>query len=286
MIPLFSGQYERLAVIADREAGLNLPESKRTFVASRLQRRLRATGAGTFDAYLRLVEGDGADGLREREFLVSALTTNVTGVYREPHHFDLLAAHLVETLDHGIRRERKYRIWSAGCSTGEEPLSLAATCRATLGTGWSTQVSILATDVDRFVLEKARDRSEDLELGRLLLTGPNTPFRTRAAAVENPAHLIRKLQTAITYMHHNLTQELDVGGQFDAIFCRNVLIYFSRDAQAKVHDLLRQRIAPGGLFAIGHSERLLGQHPPLAPAGRTAFRRPINDRKANGATCC
>ena len=298
MIALQPRQYVGLAAIAEREAGLHMPESKMYFVASRLQRRLRATGLADFDAYLALLRRDGPEGRQEVQALVSALTTNVTEAFREAHHFEIFAAHLRARLLPSenaptqaappVRRHRdfdvmphegssvrvRYLAWSAGCSTGEEPLSMAAVCHAVLGHDWTRHIRILATDVDFAVLDAARDRRHDTALARQLQTlPPGICGPDRHPPLSDPIEWMRSLHAGITVMRHNLLQELDLPGRFDAIFCRNVTIYFNREAQEKVHGSLCARLAPDGLLALGHSERLFVSEPGLVPAGRTAFRR-------------
>lgn len=262
-----------MAAMADRSAGLHLPPGKRTFVTSRLQRRLRRLGLRDFAAYLRLLDRQDAAGLAERAEFVSALTTNVTEVYREPHHFALLAEHLARWVEERSAEAGRYRIWSAGCASGEEPLSIAATCRAVLGPRWRRTVRILATDVDEAILARARARASEADLVRRLSSLPDgivAIARHAPVAADDP---VGDLQAGIAYAQHNLMQALAAPEQFDAIFCRNVTIYFSPAAQAEVHVRLRSRLAPGALLAIGHSERLLGEVPTMAPAGLTAFRR-------------
>lgn len=271
MIPMDVRHYSAFAQIAEAEAGLYMPAAKQAFVASRLQRRLRMTGLQDFGLYLHLVREQTPEGRAERLQFIAALTTNVTSVFREPHHFAILAAHLgAHETD---ASNSKYRIWSAGCATGEEPLSIAATCRAVLGSDWHRKVKILATDVDETVIARARNPIDVAVLGEALSDLPDgipTTGRRRAGTAEK---LFAELQIGIEYRQHNLLDPLIGYDNFDAIFCRNVTIYFSRPAQEAVHAMLRSRLAPGGLLAIGHSERLLGALPPMSPAGRTAFVR-------------
>lgn len=286
MIPLLADQYRELAAIADREAGLHMPEAKQYFVASRLQRRLRANGLRNFAAYLSLLSDAGPDGRREVQALVSALTTNVTDVFREGHHFTLFAEHLAAAF--GLQGNRsaaswprtRYLVWSAGCSTGEEPLSMAAICHATLGVQWSRHVRILATDVDVAVLEVARDRATDSLLASRLRVLPVGVVDRGQTYPEDAVAWMRSLQVGITVLQHNLLHDLDLPGRFDTIFCRNVTIYFNREAQGQVHTILRRRLAPGGLLALGHSERLFVSDAGLVPIGRTAFRCRVTEVEA------
>lgn len=278
MTPMTSEQYSALAEIAEREAGLYLPDAKRSFVTSRLQRRLRQTGAPDFDRYLDLVRSETDEGRFERRRFVTALTTNVTSVYREAHHFAVLARHLAQNCPrNGVAQ---YRIWSAGCSTGEEPLSIAATCQAVLGPGWARSVKILATDVDHSILEQARCPIDRAALAEALANLPSGVSQTSETLTMSGERLLQSLQAGITYKHHNLLEPLEETLPFNAIFCRNVTIYFSRPAQELVHAQLRSRLADQGLIAIGHSEQLLGSEPPLEAAGRTVFlRSPMTPRR-------
>lgn len=285
MIPLTISHYETLAAIADREAGLHMAASKRTFVASRLQRRLRCLEFDDFGTYLRLVTDTGPEGATERQHFVSALTTNVTDVYREPHHFGLLADHLADWARQTGRHGARFLIWSAGCASGDEPLSIAATCRAVLGTAWTASVRILATDVDRDVLKIAADRSDDPVLASRLATLPSDVRSKRAPWPDDGKSIIAEFQSCVTYLRHNLLERLPLPGQFDMIFCRNVTIYFRPDAQAVVHRRLRARLAPGGIVAIGHSERMSAEIEGLKTIGRTAFRlNPVEVSMSSGAS--
>lgn len=282
MIPLAETQYAELAAIAEEDAGLYMPATKRSFVASRLQRRLRETGVEDFSAYLRLIKSEKTEGVSERQAFIAALTTNVTAVYREPHHFALLADHLHKHAPkHGTG---KYRIWSAGCSTGEEPLSIAAVCQAILGPSWIRIVEILATDVDQGVLSKARNQGTDDKLVADLMSLPESVLeKARALPSRRRTLSVPELQEAIVYRQHNLLHTLDKTDPFHAIFCRNVTIYFGRSSQEAAQKSLRENLRPDGLLAIGHSEQLLGKDPSMMPAGRTAFRRTVPTTNENSS---
>ena len=270
MRTLHREEFLALAAIAEREAGLHLPDSKRAFVEARLQRRLRRCGYESFGAYSDLVRSDAPGGMHERQMMISALTTNVTHLFREPHHFSLLADHFRSWLTTLGPRNRRYLVWSAGCSTGEEPLSIAATLHGVLGRDWSSHADVLATDVDHAVLDIARHRGSDLEIVASL-RGQVSGADRSVLCDRGARAFLRNLTDSITYLHHNLLHPLDVPGQFNAIFCRNVTIYFSETTRARVHERIAARLAPGGLLAIGHSERLPGACG-FATVGRTAYR--------------
>ncbi|MEM9796613.1 MAG: protein-glutamate O-methyltransferase CheR [Pseudomonadota bacterium] len=267
MIELKADQLSRIAEIARGEAGLHLPATKAVFVASRLQRRLRATGVRDFDTYLTLASAHGPAGAKERMHMVSALTTNVTALYREAHHFHLLSDWLARVAQRG--RPGKLFLWSAGCASGEEPLCMAATCRRVLGLHWRKRARILATDIDPETLATARERTqEDQAFTRRLAAAPEAEAEASLIADDQ---LIRNLQAGITYRQHNLLAEQPTEAPFDVIFCRNVTIYFDRDSQREAHGNLVRALNPGGLLALGHSERLIAEGTGLTLAGSTAY---------------
>lgn len=280
MIELRADQYSSIVRIAEQEAGLYLPIGKLSFVSSRLQRRLRKVGIASFDEYIRMILDEGREGKAERRNFVSALTTNVTSFFREPHHFSFLADHLEEFLSKNAGG-RAYRVWSAGCSTGEEALSIATTCYAILGPNWAEQVRIFATDVDYDIIDRVKDHISSLDISSEILQ--NIKYIDAFSRFEIPSRsdLADVLLREITFQHHNLMDPLEEKGDFDAIFCRNVTIYFSQPRQKRVHEYLRSRLAPGAMLAIGHSERLLGDKPILLPIGQTAWRRPQETHTAN-----
>ena len=276
MKPLREAEFRGIAAIALAEAGLHLPAGKEVFVASRLQRRLRATGLADFAAYLGVLTSRTTEAQTERKELISALTTNVTGAFRESHHFEALAEMLRRASPLQPQTERFLRIWSAGCSSGEEALSIAATCLAVRGPVWSRQIRILATDIDPHVLAAAAARTEDRTLLDQLRAGA-AQFGARAEGLDRMN--LADLGSAITYMRHNLLDPLPVTTPFDVIFCRNVTIYFAPTIQREVHARLQALLAPGGLLAIGHSERLHSPDPGIRLVGTTTY---MKQSKAEG----
>ncbi|TFL16719.1 CheR family methyltransferase [Jannaschia formosa] len=270
MISLPDSAFRRLSSLALSEAGLDLQEGKRPFVASRLQKRLRAIGADSFEAYAAFVEGTDRAAEAERQHLISALTTNVTSIFRERHHFTLLARAVAE-LDRGP--SDPLRIWSAGCSSGEETLSMAMICRTILGAAWTEHVRILATDIDYAMLSLAAHQPEDRDVAKALKAGAEAALGPQ---LEVPRVTIAELQAGITYLRHSLTEPLPVSRPFDVIFCRNVTIYFTPEIQRSVQAWLIERLAASGLLCLGHSERLhveASQMRLVAPtsyAGKTA----------------
>ncbi|WP_353474485.1 protein-glutamate O-methyltransferase CheR [Salipiger sp. H15] len=259
--------FEALARLARAEFGLSLATSKKPLVYSRLARRLRARGLATFRDYMSLLdkEGEGA----ERLELVSALTTNVTSFFREKHHFETLRSVLIPEL----AGQRRIRIWSAGCSSGQEPFSIAMTLLDGLPPG-TRDLRILATDIDPAILRRARRGiypPEDCE------TVP-AEFRQRwLRAARDDADSLETgpdLRALISFAELNLICDWPFNGPFDAIFCRNVAIYFDQETQQRLWSRFTAKLRAGGFLFIGHSERLSG--PALAEfttAGVTTYRK-------------
>ena len=274
MIALQDDQFRELARIAHDEAGLNLPGAKREFLSARLQRRLRHHAFDSFDPYIRLLLGQDADAGGERDMFVASLTTNVTEPFRELHHFELLRQFLQDRAA-SRARSRKIAIWSAGCSTGEEPLSIAALCAAILGTRWRRRIRIVATDIDRAALRTAGSTEDNPKLVADVAQGL---FRLglQGGPVEiGDAGRLTDYRTGIEFVHHNLAGDFafPTRESMDVIFCRNVTIYFDKLTQVAVHRHLERCLAPGGLLMLGHSERLQNGAVDIEPIGRTAYRR-------------
>ena len=240
-------------------AGIKLSEQKRSMVYNRLARRLRAGGAQTFAEYLERVQTSGAP---EREAFINALTTNLTAFFREPHHFELLAAHAKAA--HG-----PLHVWSSACSTGEEAWS-AAMILGESGRGGE----ILATDIDSEVLRTARagvyrmERIEHLEPARL-----RRHFLRGTGENAGMVSVRPELHAMVKFAHRNLQSQWPAHERFDAIFCRNVVIYFDSATQKRLLEQFAAILAPGGLLLVGHAESFPAGHPGFRPSGRTAYVR-------------
>jgi chemotaxis protein methyltransferase CheR len=243
-------------------AGIKLSGHKRYMVHNRLTRRLRACGLASFADYLRLVQNEQSG---EREAFVNALTTNLTAFFREPHHFELLRSHAQL---HRERERRPMRVWCCACSTGEEAWSIAMTLREAACPG-----DILATDIDTEALEAASAGVYPLERASAI-----APERLRS-------HLLRgtggnsgwvsvrpELRSMVRFMRFNLQlPEWPAMEPFDAIFCRNVVIYFDQEAQKQLLARLAASLRPRGLLAVGHAESFPASHRSFRACGRTAY---------------
>ena len=262
--------YQRLVL---REAGIALTEVKRALVASRLLRRVRDLGMRTYGAYYRHVV-ENPDELRR---MLDAITTNETHFFREPRHFDLLSQTILprwrEQAQRGDR-PRRARVWSAGCSTGEEPYSLAMALSSELPAeeGWT--IEILATDLSTRVLDHARagiySAEKAASIPRVLL---QRHMLKGYASQDGNVCASPQLQSLVTFQRLNLNDEVyAVGGPFDAIFCRNVFIYFGRLTRERIVAQQMSHLHPGGLFFVGHAESL-GGTPGLETVIPTVYRK-------------
>jgi len=258
----FSGpDFLRVRELIAAYAGISLHDRKQNMVYNRLARRLRATGSRTFRDYLDWVEAPESE---ERERFVNALTTNLTAFFREPHHFDLLVA-LARS-----RPGQKLKIWSSACSSGEEPYSAAIALAEAGRTG-----DIVASDIDTEALETARQGVYRIAavqgLGETRL---HKHFLRGTSVNEGFVRVRPEACTQVRLTQRNLLSDEWLSHErFDAIFCRNVMIYFDRPTQQRVLDRLAAVLAPRGLLFLGHSESCAAGHAAFRFFGKTAYER-------------
>ncbi|MBY6122466.1 CheR family methyltransferase [Mameliella alba] len=271
-IPFSDADFRAIAQLAQQRFGLSLAESKKPLVYSRLSRRLKSRQVGSFTDYLALLERSEEEA--ERLELISALTTNVTSFFREKHHFDTLTQRLAEGLAERANSGQRVRIWSAGCSSGQEPYSIAMTVLEAVPEAARKDLRILATDIDPKIVHKARDgvySAEDV-------AGIPAPMRgkwTKATDASGKTYgVTQALKDLITFNELNLMVEWPFRGPFDAIFCRNVAIYFDQETQRRLWQRFSAMLNPDGLLFIGHSERVTGQAlKTLTGFGITSYRK-------------
>jgi chemotaxis protein methyltransferase CheR len=264
------GLYQRLVF---REAGIHLGDIKMALVASRLLRRIRDLGMPSYGAYYRRVVED-KDELR---LMLDAITTNETQFFREPRHFELLGETLIPLWQKQAasgERRRRVRLWSAGCSTGEEPYSLAMTLLAALPPEDGWEVEVLATDLSTRVLDHAAQGVYSAEKAAAIPRALLQRFMLRGVgAQDGNVKVGPALQAAVRFRRLNLNDAAyDVDGPFDAIFCRNVFIYFNQTTRARIVGQLLRHLHPSGHFFVGHSESL-GGTPWLETVVPTVYRR-------------
>lgn len=259
--------FERVRVLIHQRAGISLADSKQEMVYSRLARRLRATGIQSFSNYLDDLEGGRMD--REWESFTNALTTNLTSFFREAHHFPLLLEHLV-----ALRKKdtRPLTIWCSAASTGEEPYSIAMTACEAFNT-LTPPVHIVATDIDTNVLSTASNGVYPME--RVEKMAPERLrrfFLKGKGAHEGMARIRPELRSLVTFKQLNLLADgWPLEGQFDAIFCRNVMIYFDKPTQRTILGRFVPLMKPHALLFAGHSENFLYVSDALRLRGKTVY---------------
>lgn len=262
--------FRKIAAFVHGEAGIVLSENKVNLVYSRLAKRLRAIGLRSFRDYCALVES--SDGADERQALIAAMTTNVTRFFREPHHFEHLEKEVLPALVAAAKRGQRVRLWSSACSTGEEPYSMALTLLHAMPDAAAHDVLILASDIDPNVIERAKNGTYAIErLGDI-------PVELRGDYISwdranGEFWLTPAVKNLIRFRQLNLLQDWPVQGQFNVIFCRNVMIYFDQPTQDGIWARFAAQMTPGGTLYIGHSERIASDSLPFAPVGQTVYRR-------------
>jgi chemotaxis protein methyltransferase CheR len=239
-------------------------------VYSRLARRLRKLKLTSFGEYCDMVESGFGDEVQE---LTNAITTNLTSFFRENYHFEQLASEVLPQVERNRSTTRRMRFWSAGCSTGEEPYSMAMILQESLARLTNWDIRLLATDIDSTVIEAAAAGAYETE--RLIGLNDNRASRWFS---KNDARLgysvvAPELRSLITFRQLNLLDPWPMSGFFDVIFCRNVVIYFDKETQRRLFDRMADLQEPGGWLFIGHSENLFNVTNRYKPVGRTVYRR-------------
>jgi chemotaxis protein methyltransferase CheR len=255
--------FERVRGLIYKRAGISLADSKQEMVYSRLARRLRATGIDSFAKYLDDLEA-GRLG-EEWESFTNALTTNLTSFFREAHHFPLLA-------DHVKGKREPLTIWCSASSTGEEPYSIAMTVCEAFNT-LTPNVQIVATDIDTNVLATAANGVYGMDrLDKMSPERQRRFFLKGKGDREGMARVRPELRNMITFKQLNLLADSwPISGQFDAIFCRNVMIYFDKATQRKILSRFVPLMKPDALLFAGHSENFLYVSESLKLRGKTVY---------------
>ncbi|TAN69646.1 MAG: protein-glutamate O-methyltransferase CheR [Methylobacter sp.] len=233
-----------------RISGINMSPAKKPLITSRLAKRLTYHGLSSYGEYFQMITA--ADGKTELQMAVDLLTTNETHFFREPKHFDFLRQRILPAR----KPDKTFRVWSAACSSGEEPYSIAMLLDDVLGHApWE----IVASDLSTRVLEKARIGLYPIESMMEIPSSYLSNCCLKGTGTQEGSLLIeRKLRERVQFMQHNLTEAPPKLGEFDVIFLRNVMIYFDQDTKRQVVARLLSSLRPGGHFLIGHSETLNG----------------------------
>ncbi|MFT3857308.1 MAG: protein-glutamate O-methyltransferase [Aquabacterium sp.] len=260
-------EFERLRQLFERVSGIHLADSKKTLVCGRLSRRLRQLNLRDYRDYLDLIEAP--DAALERQTAIDLLTTNETHFFREPRHFEFLKQVLARFSQQGLGRA--FEVWSAACSTGEEPYSLAMVLAEELG--WRPW-HVHASDLSTRVLEEARRGLYPSQRAAEVPSHLSVKYLLEGLDEFEGLYLIdSSLRARVTFRQVNLMQPLPASPAFDVIFLRNVLIYFDRPSRRKIVEAAAQRLRPGGLLFIGHSETLHGITDVLEPVAPTVYRQ-------------
>lgn len=258
--------YLKVSTFIHENAGIFLGPQKINMMKARLSRRFSETGHNSISSYLKHIEGP--DGKSEVPHLISALTTNFTNFFREPHHFELLSKIIIPEISSA--RKGDIRIWSAGCSSGQEPLSISMSVAESHREAFS-RLKITATDIDQAILEKAMSgRYSVSDLANIPNQLRLKYFLTHDAETQAKEEVL----STISYKELNLNGRWHFHNKFDVIFCRNVAIYFDQDTQNTLWKKFESMLSDSGFLIIGHSERLPDNlRDKFTPVGPTSYRK-------------
>lgn len=277
MIPVPDGEFaftwsefREIAALVHGEAGIVLSEGKVNLVYSRLAKRLRAIGLRSFREYCELLRS--RQGIDERQAMISAMTTNVTRFFREPHHFDFLKSTVLPPLIASARSGERVRIWSAGCSSGEEPYSIALTLLDMMPDALSHDILILATDIDAEMISRGKAATYNQE------QAADIPQELRGIAFEKgksgpDCRISECARSLIRFNELNLLGSWPMKGRFDVIFCRNVVIYFDEDTRNEIWGRFAAMMPDSGFLCVGHSERVDADRQPFELVAQTVYRK-------------
>lgn len=269
-------EFDRLSEFIIDHCGIKMPPAKKIMLESRLQKRLRSLGMTSFREYCELLF-DSPEGSGELVHMIDAVTTNKTDFFREPVHFQFLTETVLPEFlaESALGNRKKFIVWSAGCSSGEEPYTLAMVLNEYALPHPDFQYSILATDISSRVLEKARSGIYDQHLVEGIPHSFKEKYFLRSKDREKGlVRVVPELRSRVSFQRVNLMDEnLIIPEKADAIFCRNVIIYFERATQYKLLSRLCQSLKTGGYLFLGHSETVHGFDLPLVRIASTIYRR-------------
>ncbi|MFC7048743.1 CheR family methyltransferase [Emcibacter nanhaiensis] len=258
-----------LAELVSGQTGIVLKATKYEMVYSRLARRIRQLGLKSFKNYVELIREDPSGA--ELHALVDAMTTNLTKFFRESYQLKDFGCRLREMEKTQRGGVKKLRVWSAGCSSGQEPYSIAMIAASVLGDCSSRDILVLATDIDRNMLQKGRSGVyTSAEVSSLPEKFADKYIRDCA---EGHYEIDPAVKQLVRFKQLNLLHDWPMQNGFDFIFCRNVLIYFDAETKDSLVDQFSGKLNPGGMLYLGHSEALIGDRQAIAPSGRASFRK-------------
>jgi len=271
---LSAKSFVRLAAFIEEQLGIRMPETKKIMLESRLNKRLRILGMQDYETYLDYVFSNSDDGI-ELIHMIDAVTTNKTDFFREPDHFELLSSRLIPELIKAKLQRPFLNFWSAGCSTGEEPYTLAIVLEEYREKFGGFDYHITASDISSQALNKAVNAVYDAERVAMVPLGVKRKYLLKSRTGEKTEIRIKKeLRQKIEFIRLNfMDQTYPFDGQFDVVFCRNVIIYFDRPTQERILGRMCRYLRHGGYFFLGHSETLTGMNLPLKSLAPTVYEK-------------
>ena len=268
--------FERFKLFIQDELGIKMGANKEVMLHARLVKRLRALGLQTYEEYCDyLFSSEGHE--KELPFFVHQVTTNKTDFFREPAHFKYMTEHALPTLlrEYTYSSQRPIRVWSAACSTGEEPYTIAMVLSDFLTIHPGLDFSILATDISPTVLRQAAQGVfDEVRIAPLVLPMRKNYLLRSKDKTKKQVRIVPGLRSKIRFQWINLkAQPYNIRERMDMIFCRNVIIYFSRETQEEVLSHMSSHLVSGGYIFMGHSETLSGFNLPLRQVATTIYRK-------------
>lgn len=265
--------FKKFSEFVHQRVGIKLTPAKKNMVETRLHKRMRALGMQSHRDYVRFVFSDeGMD--KELANLIDAVTTNTTHFFRENSHFEYLQNTLLPAWLQQQGRYQRMRFWSAGCSIGMEPYTLAMVLAEFAAKNSGFEAAILGTDISTQALRDAMRAVYDEERVATVPAAMKEKYLLRSRdRTRKHVRIVPELRQMVTFRHLNFMEEFSFKKPFDVIFCRNVVIYFDRETQARLFSKFCQCLKPGGYLFIGHSESLTGMNLPLVQVAPTIYQR-------------
>ena len=267
-------EFRKLSSFITEHTGIKMPEAKKVMLQSRLQKRLRYLDMNSFKEYVEYVFSE--DGIQnELIHMLDVVSTNKTDFFREPVHFEFLEKTLLPEYVNNFPLNRPLKIWSAGCSSGEEVYTIAITISEFINNHPGLNYSIFGTDISTEILRRAVNAIyKEEKINNIPIELKKKYFLKSKDRTKKLVRIVPELRNKANFARMNLMDSAyDVKDTFDVIFCRNVLIYFNRDIQESVINKLTRKLRTGGYFFIGHSESIMGMDVPLKQIKPTIFQR-------------
>jgi len=268
------GEFQRFSDLIQSEFGIKMPPTKKVLLQSRFQKRLRALGMQSYKEYCDYVFSEhGRE--QERRHLIDVVTTNTTHFFREPKHWDIMNQIVLPDLwRRGVGRSGALKMWSAGCSSGEEPYTLAMVLSEFGARHNGFDFSILATDISTEILQKAKNAVYSMEKADEIPMDMKKKYVLKSKNKARPLIKIdASLRNKVQFQRLNFMENFRLQQEQDIIFCRNVVIYFDRETQVVLFNKFCNNLKAGGYLFIGHSESLSGMQLPIKQVAPTVFQR-------------